>query len=103
MINRILVLGGGSAGFLAAISLKMKIPDLQVTVVRSKDLGVIGVGEATTFALPNYLHGRLKIEPREFHRSALPTWKLGIRILNWGAAAYFDDTYVGQITCYGQN
>jgi predicted flavoprotein YhiN len=28
MIQRILVLGGGSAGFLAAISLKMKIPAL---------------------------------------------------------------------------
>jgi hypothetical protein len=38
-------------------------------------MGVIGVGEATTFAFPNYLHGRLKIEPGEFHRSAQPTWK----------------------------
>src|SRR5262249_13894516 len=84
MINRILVLGGGSAGFLAAISLKKKIPDLHVTVVHSKEMGVIGVGEATTFAFPNYLHGRLRIEPGEFHREAQPTWKLGIRFLNWG-------------------
>jgi hypothetical protein len=35
MINRVLVLGGGSAGFLAAISVKFKVPALQVTVVRS--------------------------------------------------------------------
>jgi tryptophan halogenase len=83
MVQRILVVGGGSAGFLVAISLKVKLPDLQVSVVRSKDLGVIGVGEATTFAFPNYLHGRLRIDPGEFHRNAQPTWKLGIRFLNW--------------------
>src|SRR6516225_9910007 len=79
MIQRVLVLGGGSAGFLAAISLKIKLPTLQVSVVRSGQMGVIGVGEATTFAFPNYLHGRLKIEPGDFHRGAQPTWKLGIR------------------------
>src|SRR5260370_27184518 len=89
MIQRILVLGGGSAGFLAAISLKLKQRDVQVSVVRSKEMGVIGVGEATTFAFPNYLHGRLKIGPGEFHRNAQPTWKLGIRFLNWGAAPPF--------------
>jgi tryptophan halogenase len=98
MIQRILVLGGGSAGFLAAISLKMKIPDLEVTVVRSKGMGVIGVGEATTFAFPNYLHGRLKIEPGEFHRSAQPTWKLGIRFLHWGPRRYFDYTFRPQVS-----
>jgi tryptophan halogenase len=103
MIQRILVLGGGSAGFLAAISLKMKIPQLQVTVVRSKDLGVIGVGEATTFAFPNYLHGRLKIEPGEFHHQAQPTWKLGIRFLNWGPRRHFDYTFRPQVTSRWQN
>jgi tryptophan halogenase len=103
MIERVLVLGGGSAGFLAAISLKRKCPDLQVTVVRSKEMGVIGVGEATTFAFPNYLHGRLKIDPGEFHRQAQPTWKLGIRFLNWGPRRHFDYTFRPQITSRWQN
>jgi tryptophan halogenase len=98
MIQRILILGGGSAGFLVAISLKKKIPDLQVTVVRSKEMGVIGVGEATTFAFPNYLHGRLGIDPGEFHRQAEPTWKLGIRFLNWGPRRHFDYTFRPQVT-----
>jgi tryptophan halogenase len=98
MIQHVLVLGGGSAGFLAAISLKIKIPDLQVTVVRSKGMGVIGVGEATTFAFPNYLHGRLKIEPGDFHRSAQPTWKLGIRFVNWSPRGHFDYTFRPQVS-----
>jgi len=61
-------------------------------------MGVIGVGEATTFAFPNYLHGRLKIDPGEFHRGAQPTWKLGIRFLNWGPRRHFDYTFRPQIT-----
>jgi tryptophan halogenase len=103
MIQRILVLGGGSAGFLAAISLKIKLPALEVRVVRSQALGVIGVGEATTFAFPNYLHGRLRIEPGEFHRHAQPTWKLGIRFLNWGPRRHFDYTFRPQVTSRWQN
>src|SRR5438876_8858557 len=103
MIQRIVVVGGGSAGFLAAISLKIKLPDLQVTVVRSQAMGVIGVGEATTFAFPNYLHGRLRIEPGEFHRNAQPTWKLGIRFLNWGPRRHFDYTFRPQVTSRWEN
>ena len=103
MIQRILILGGGSAGFLAAISLKLKVPDIQVLVIRSKAMGVIGVGEATTFAFPNYLHGRLGIEPGEFHRRAQPTWKLGIRFLNWSPRGPFDYTFRPQVTSRWEN
>jgi tryptophan halogenase len=103
MIQRILILGGGSAGFLAAISLKAKLPNLQVSVLRSKELGIIGVGEGTTFAFPNYIHGRLGIEPGEFHRQAQPTWKLGIRFLNWGPRPYFDYTFRPVVTNRWEN
>jgi tryptophan halogenase len=103
MIQHVLVLGGGSAGFLAAISLKIKIQDLRVTVVRSRGMGVIGVGEATTFAFPNYLHGRLKIEPGDFHRSAQPTWKLGIRFVNWSPRSHFDYTFRPQVSSRWEN
>ena len=43
-VRRVLVLGGGSAGFLAAITLKKHMPSLDVRVLRSKELGIIGVG-----------------------------------------------------------
>src|SRR5262245_26912366 len=103
MIQRVLVLGGGSAGFLAAITLKTKLPDLQVALVRSSAMGVIGVGEATTFAFPNYLHGRLRIDPGEFHRHAQPTWKLGIRFLNWRPRRHFDYTFRPQVPSRWEN
>src|SRR5262245_307992 len=103
MIKRILVLGGGRAGFLAALSLKARIPGLEVTVVRSPELGIIGVGEGTTWSFPNYIYGRLGIEPGEFHRLAQPSWKLGIRFLNWGPRPYFDYTFRPQFTCRWEN
>jgi tryptophan halogenase len=92
VVRQLLVLGGGSAGFLAAITLKIRAPDLGVTVVRSEALGVIGVGESTTPVVPAHLHGYLGIDPGEFIRAAAPTWKLGIRFL-WGRRPFFDYTF----------
>src|SRR6266849_2143556 len=89
MIQHLLVLGGGSAGFLAALTVKHRLPDLRVTVLRSKDNGIIGVGEGTTVPVLNHLHGYLRIDFTDFHRIAQPTWKLGIRFL-WGPRPYFD-------------
>jgi tryptophan halogenase len=92
MVNRVLVLGGGSAGFLAALTLKIKLPQLHVTVLRSRDIGVIGVGEGTTPNVPRHLFGYLGIDPGELHRLAQPSWKLGIRFL-WGKRPFFDYTF----------
>ena len=60
-IQNILVVGSGSAGLIAALSLKRKIPTVNVTIVRSPDIGVIGVGEGTTPNFPTYLFDDLKI------------------------------------------
>src|ERR1035437_9168711 len=78
MFKNVLVLGGGSAGLFAALSLKTRIPTLDVTVVRSPELGVIGVGESTTPNMPHLLFDYLKIKRRRFYELAQPTWKLGI-------------------------
>jgi tryptophan halogenase len=91
-VGRVLVLGGGSAGFIAALTLKIRFPDMDVAVVRSPEIGVIGVGESTTPVIPTHLHGYLGIDPGEFIRAVTPTWKLGIRFL-WGERPFFDYTF----------
>ena len=96
MIHSVLVLGGGSAGLLTALTLKKLLPELKVTVVRSREIGVIGVGESTTAAIPRILHGFLELDPGEFHRQVLPSWKLGIRFL-WGPREFFDYTFSHQL------
>lgn len=82
-------MAAGAAGFLAAISLKKMLPHLGVTVLRSKEIGIIGVGEGTTIPFLNHLHGYLGIDHAEFHQLAKPTWKLAVRF-QWGPRRYFD-------------
>lgn len=95
-IRKILVLGGGSAGFLAALTLKRRLPELSVSILRSKEIGIIGVGEGTTVVLPQHLHQFLGVDLAEFYRLADPMWKLGIRFL-WGRRPYFDYAFQLQL------
>ncbi len=87
-VRRVLVLGGGSAGLLAALTLKRLHPALDVQMVRSIEIGVIGVGEGTTAVFPAHLFQTLGISKEEFYREAQPTWKQGIRFL-WGPREEF--------------
>jgi tryptophan halogenase len=95
MIRSLLVLGGGSAGLLAALTLKRKIPALEVEVVFSSRIGVIGVGEGTVPYVPYHLHGYLGLDEHEVFEAIRPVLKLGLRFA-WGPRAHFDYTFTGQ-------
>jgi tryptophan halogenase len=69
---------------------------MQVRVVRSLDIGVIGVGEGTTPLFPDHLFHYLGINPGPFYAQAAPTWKLGIRFRQWGPREQFDYSFVFQ-------
>jgi tryptophan 7-halogenase len=81
------ILGGGTAGYLTALALRRRFPRLAVTVVESRAVGVIGVGEATTPLMPQFLHLDLGLDVHELFRRVRPTLKLGIRLL-WGEADF---------------
>jgi tryptophan halogenase len=81
--GQVIVLGGGTAGLMAALSLRRMLPRLHVRVIHSADIGVIGVGEGTTPLFPNYLLGTLGMDPVRLYAEAQPVWKLGLRML-WG-------------------
>lgn len=77
------IIGGGTAGYLAALALKAKRPWLDVTLVQSKEIPIIGVGEATVTYMIMFLHHYLGIDANELYRKVQPTWKLGIKF-DWG-------------------
>ncbi|MSR13263.1 MAG: tryptophan 7-halogenase [Gammaproteobacteria bacterium] len=80
------ILGGGTAGYLAALTLRRRIPDLEVTLIESSKIPIISVGEATTPEMVRFLHspGLLGLDIADFHRRVQPSIKLGIQFL-WGA------------------
>jgi tryptophan halogenase len=82
-IRRVGVIGGGTAGYLTALALRVKRPWLEVTLVESPTIPIIGVGEATTPGMVMFLHHYLDIDPAELYRRVQPTWKLGI-YFDWG-------------------
>src|SRR5436190_21157218 len=88
MIRDVLILGGGTAGFIAALALKRRIPQMRVRVLHSADIGVIGVGAGTTALFPKFFSQQLGLKEDHFYRLAEPTWKLGIRFL-WGPRPHF--------------
>lgn len=78
------IIGGGTAGYLAALALRKKRPQVKVTLLYSSACPVIGVGEATTPLMPQFLHADLGLDVSEFIEQVQPTFKLGIRF-NWGS------------------
>lgn len=86
------IIGGGTAGYLAALALRRKVPGLAVTLIESPDVPIIGVGEATTPLLPQFLHVDLGLDVHTLFTEVRPTFKLGIRFL-WGAPGDGDFNY----------
>ncbi len=98
-VKDVLVLGAGSAGLLVALGLRRKLPQLNLRVVRSPEIGVIGVGESTTPNVPKYLFEYLGIRPRRFFQVAEPTWKLGIHFI-WGERPWFNYGFSSQLDAW---
>ena len=92
----ILILGGGTAGFLTALTLKRRLPAACIRVLQSSKLGIIGVGEGSLRQLPAFLHDYLGIDASRFIREVRPTWKLGIRF-KWGERGDFNYTFAPQL------
>src|SRR4051812_47954073 len=77
------IIGGGTAGWFTALALRAQLPALDVTVIESSSVPIIGVGEAGVPSLVAFLHHYLKLDVLEFTREVRPTWKQGIRF-EWG-------------------
>ncbi len=82
---RIAVLGGGTAGWMAACLMAQAWPGAAITVVESPEIGIVGVGEGSTPQL-KALFDTLGIAEAEWMPAADATYKAGIAFHGWGAA-----------------
>ncbi|MFT3997536.1 MAG: tryptophan 7-halogenase [Asticcacaulis sp.] len=83
-LKRIVILGGGTAGWLSAAMLaRVGRQSLEIVVVESDEIGIVGVGEATIPPLVS-LFTFLGIPEAEMLSKVQGTYKLGIEFVNWG-------------------
>jgi tryptophan halogenase len=80
--ERIVVLGGGTAGWMTAAALATGLKGKTVELVESEDIGTVGVGEATFPSIRAY-HQILGISEADFLRATNGTFKLGIKFRDW--------------------
>jgi len=83
-IKKIVIVGGGTAGWIAAATIAntFKNSPLSVELVESDEIGIIGVGEATIPPLISILNS-LGIDLVEFVKATQASFKLGIQFEDW--------------------
>nr|WP_137677658.1 tryptophan halogenase family protein [Parerythrobacter lutipelagi] len=98
-IERIIIVGGGTAGWMAAATLsRLKTGrDVEIILVESEQIGTVGVGEATIPPFVDF-NRLLELGEAEMLSAVQGTFKLGIQFINWGKLG---DSYIHPFGNYG--
>ena len=86
-IKKLAVVGGGTAGYVTALILKTRFPDMQIDVVYSKNIGIVGVGEGSTEHWKEFMQF-VGIDLYTLIRETDATFKAGIMFKDWTDADY---------------
>lgn len=100
-IKRVVIVGGGTAGWMTAAALSKALPlDVyELVLIESDSISTVGVGEATIPAIVRF-NSKLGINESEFLRRTSGTFKLGIEFQNWGDIG---ESYMHPFGWYGGN
>ncbi len=90
----IVILGGGTAGWIAAnrLATHWEHLDLDITLVESPDIGIIGVGEGSTPPLKLFLDV-IGVEESDWMARCEATYKTGITFRNWSTKPGFHEYF----------
>ena len=97
--TRVVVVGGGTAGWMTAAALAKLLPlACSVHLVESAEIGIVGVGEATLPHIRAFVE-RLGLNEADFMRATHATFKLGIDFRDFGAIG---DSYIHPFGSFGR-
>ena len=82
MINDIMIVGGGSAGWMTACTLIKKFPNKNITLLESPNIATVGVGESTIGGIKNWTKF-LGIDDKEFLSHTDGSYKLSIKFTDF--------------------
>ena len=99
-LKKILIVGGGTAGWMAAAVLLVSgAKKYQIELIESDEISTVGVGEATIPSILTF-NTALGVNEDEFMRQTQATFKLGIQFRNWGAKG---DSYIHSFGTMGRD
>ncbi len=80
---KICILGGGTAGWMAALYIQKRQPAHEITVIDCSRIGIIGTGEGSTGVFADTIKNLFGISTEDFLVNTGATQKLGNRFTNW--------------------
>lgn len=86
-IEKIAVVGSGTAGLISALLLKKRFPEIQIDVIASKAIGIIGVGEGSTEHWKDFMD-YMGIDQYTLIKECDATYKIGIMFKDWTPEPY---------------
>jgi tryptophan halogenase len=95
--KKIIVLGGGNAGFMTALFVG-RLTNADISVIHNEEKGTVGVGEATVPTIRGFIEGNLGIDIRDFISKTKSTIKNGIKFQNWnGDGKYYYHPFLPEL------
>lgn len=79
--KKIVIMGGGTSGWIAAFFLLSKNKNFQIKLISSNEIGTIGVGEGTTPIFTDFIDENC--DKFEFLKKTKGSLKYGIKFKNW--------------------
>lgn len=100
LIQNVVIVGGGTAGWMtASLLVKMLGKSVNIELIESDNIGIIGVGEASIPPIANF-NQAIGVAEKDFLKATKGTIKLGIEFNGWGNET---DSYMHAFGSIGKN